>query len=227
MRWMWLLCGSLCVAVSHASLPVVDFASVEGLLRNYHILKNQYDTLLASKKAMLQQVSELGGHYGYGAMLDDRASFDQRNWSPDTWRKTLQGLAGGDPVRYQQLVKAYKSDHRWLDTDAFKRSSNAVLAKRYTHDIAVNQASSVNASFAFNTIKQHLQHIHQLANTIDQAPNTKAAIDLNSRLLAELAYIHTQELKMQVLLNQQIANQSSDQLSDKTEAAVFNAIDQG
>lgn len=216
----------VCVGVSNASLPVVDFASVEGLVRNYKVLKSQYDTLLATKKAMLQQVSDIEGHYGYGAMLDDQASFDRRNWSPDTWRKTLQGLSGGDPTRYQQLLKAYKSDHRWLDAASFKRSSNAALAAHYRHDIAVNQASSVNANYAFNTIKQHLQQIHRLADTIDQAPNAKAAIDLNSRLLAELAYIHTQELKMQVLLNQQMANQSSDQLTDKTEAAVFNAIDQ-
>jgi len=49
-------------------------------------------------------------------------------------------------------------------------------------------------------------------------------VDLNSRLLAEVAYIQIQELKMQTLLNQQLAQQASNRIFDETQNAKFNAL---
>ena len=54
----------------------------------------------------------------------------------------------------------------------------------------------------------------------------RALMYLNSRLVAEVAYIQTQELKMQILLNQQWAQASADLIADKTARAKFNQLPQ-
>ena len=82
----------------------------------------------------------------------------------------------------------------------------------------------VNATYAFDNIKTHLETIYQLSQRIDQAQNTKAAVDLNSRLLAEVAYIQAQNLKMQILMNQQMAQVNADSIAVKTSSAKFNTL---
>lgn len=44
------------------------------------------------------------------------------------------------------------------------------------------------------------------------------------RLLAEVAYIQIQELKMQAILNEQMAQQGADKISGETQAAQFNRL---
>lgn len=216
-----------------ASMPVIDFASIENLIRNYQVLKQQYQVLLSSKETLSKQLTQekeltqdAEGHYGFGQLFDSDHESQLRQWSPDSWQQALQGMSGGDPSRYQQLLHLYQQQYPVLAKDQFKKGSNEKSARRYQQDVSVNQAANVNASFAFDTIKAHLVSIHNLAKHIDTAPNTKAAIDLNSRLLAEIAYIQAQELKMQALMNQQLGNQGSDELLIRADASRFNQIDQ-
>ena len=147
-----------------------------------------------------------------------------RQWSPDNWDSTLQGLSGGNPERYQELLMAYKQNHPTLSQKDYQKGASQTQAKVYLQDVQVNRAVKINATYAFNNIKTHLNTIHRLSEKIDLAKNTKAALDLNSRLTAELAYIQTQELKMQILMNQQMAQDNADTLAEKTQAAKFNTI---
>ena len=136
----------------------------------------------------------------------------------------MQGLSGGNPARYQELVSAYKANHPTLSKSAYEKGASKDKASVYNEDIQVNRAATVNASYAFNNIKSDLTTIHTLTGKIDQAKNTKAAMDLNSRLVAEDAYIQAQELKMQVLMNQQLAQENADNIADSTLSAEFNTI---
>ena len=209
---------------AYASIPVIDFASIENLLHNYSMLKQQYEAMRQQIDVVKQLKQAAIGHYGLGGLLNDEQSFTNRQWSPGRWQDALQGLAGGNPERYQQLLTLYKKDNPTISQQQFERASTAAAAQQYQHNIEVNRAATVNASYAFDTVKQHLATIHTISEQIDKTDNTKAAVDLNSRLIAELAYIHTQELKMQVMLNQQMARTSADRLDQQSDAAVFNTL---
>ena len=54
--------------------------------------------------------------------------------------------------------------------------------------------------------------ISQLRSLITKADTSKAALDLNNRLIAELAYLEVEKLKMQILSNQGLGGQSSRQV---------------
>jgi type IV secretion system protein VirB5 len=78
----------------------------------------------------------------------------------------------------------------------------------------------------FNEINQRLKDIHTLSNNID-APknaNTKSAVDLNSRLVAELAYIGVMNLKLQTLISQQLVQTQANELADDSDMIRFNTL---
>lgn len=216
---------------ANAMLPVVDAGAIGNLVKNYMQLEKQY-TLLQNTYQNEQQelnqtkalTNDAQGHYGFGGFMNGAQDLQQREWSPDNWKGALQGLSGGNPARYQELVHTYQQDHPSLSSSEYQKGASEAQSKVYSQDVQVNRATMVNSTYAFDTIKTHLTTIHALSEKIDQAPNEKAAIDLNARLLAEVAYIQTQELKMQILLNQQLSQSEADTIADKTETSKFNTL---
>ncbi len=196
----------------------------EKLKAQYDLLKQTYDNAVNQLNTAKRIASDAEGHYGYGNLINDAASLTEREWSPDNWQDALKGLSGGNPARYQQLVQQYQQDHPTLSPDEFKKGASVAAAQQYQQQIQTNQAASVTASYAFNDIKQHLENIHQLSQNIEKAQDTKAAIDLNARLLTEIAYIQVQQLKMQSLVNQQLMQEGTDKIQAETQAAKFNQL---
>lgn len=214
-----------------AVIPVTDVGAIANLIKNYNQLKSQYDLLHQTYQNAEQQLdqakklrSDAEGHYGFGGLMNGASDLKNREWSPDNWKSALQGLSGGNPARYQELVNTYKKDHPNLSESDYQKGASSDKTKVYSQDVQMNRAAMVNATYSFNNIKTHLDTIHELSAKIDQAQNTKAATDLNSRLLAEVAYIQTQELKMQILMNQQMAQASADNIASKTASAKFNTL---
>ncbi len=230
---VYFLLGTVLIPLSSyaTGFPVVDIASVSALLQNLSQLEKEYDTLkntYDNAKEQLDQAKALTqdaeGHYGFGGLENGLSDLKDREWSPDNWQSTLKGLSGGNTARYQELVKAYKKEHPVLSQEAYQKGASQDQVATYKQDISVNRAAQVNATYAFDTIKTHLKTIHTLSDKIEQAKNTKAAMDLNSRLIAEVAYIQTQELKMQVLMNQQVAQVNADTIGSKSARAKFNTL---
>lgn len=187
-------------------------------------LREEYEELNKIQKTAEKLAEDNEGHSGFGGLFNTDSDVSQRKWSPDSWEDTLRGLSGGNSERYKQLQEIYKKDHPTLSFETYTKRTNPEMGRIYKSQIQTNQAASVSASFAFNDINKHIQTVYQLSQQIEEAKNTKAAMDLNSRLLAEMAYIQIQELKMQAILNQQIAQQSSDYISGESQEANFNRL---
>ena len=214
-----------------AVIPVTDVGAIANLIKNYSQLKSQYELLSRTYQNAERQLSQVKrlrsdteGHYGYGGLMNGANDLKNRQWSPDNWKATLQGLSGGNPARYQELVKAYRKAHPNLSQADYQKGASLDKGKTYAQDVAVNRAAMVNAAYSFNNLKKQLNAIHTLSQKIDQTKNIKGAMDLNSRLIAEVAYVQTQELKMQILMNQQMAQVNADSIAGKTASAKFNAL---
>ncbi len=226
------LMGLLIAPMSaNALVPVIDFASIQRLIaqydqlmRQYHVIKKTYHNAQQRLKQAKRIASDAEGHYGYGNLLNSSADLTQREWSPNNWQDALKGVAGGNPARYQQLVAQYKHNHPSLSASDYQQDNSQAKTKNYEQQVQTNQAVGVQATYAFNQIKTQLQHVHQLSTKIDQANNTKAALDLNSRLLTALGYISIQELKMQTLMTQQLAQDGANSVAAHTQSATFNQL---
>lgn len=216
---------------SFAFLPVIDVTAIANMARELSQLKHQYDllnqTYQSSQNTLYQAKtisSEGQGHYGFGNLFNGPQYTAHREWSPDNWQEVLQGLSGGNPQRYQQLVSQYQSDNPTLSVSNFDMGSSASNGQIYQAQIQNNQAASVTASYAFNNIKDHIEHIQQISNQIESAPNQKAATDLNTRMDTEIAYTQIEVLKQLALMNEQTAHHNEDQIKYETEASKFNRL---
>lgn len=216
---------------SFAFLPVIDLTAVANLVKELDQLKHQYkllnQTYQTSQNTLYQAKtisSEGKGSYGFGNLFNGPQYTANREWSPDNWQEVLQGLSGGNPQRYKQLVSQYQHDNPTLSVSDFDRGSSAGNGQIYQAQIQNNQAASVTASYAFNNIKDHIEHIQQISNQIESAPNEKAATDLNTRMDTEIAYTQIEVLKQLALMNEQAAHHNEDQIKYETQASEFNRL---
>lgn len=207
---------------SYAFFPVIDpeniaqnIKEVSQLTKNYKEMQDQYDQ-------MKQQYSSITGKYGWGNWNNSSSDLTQREWAPGDWKSALAGMSGGNPSRYNELLEQYKQSHQTMSKDQFAKGSSQTLATSYQNQVQTNQASSVSATYEFNDINQHLQTLQQLGQQIEKAPNLKSAMDLNSRIQLEVAYVSIEELRMQTVLNQQMSQSQASQIAQENEAAKFN-----
>lgn len=210
--------------ISDAALLANAIKQLEQLREQYKILSETY----ANGKAQLEGIKALktlnSGNYGFGNLNNSLSDLKNRQWSADTWEEALNNIAGGNPSRYQELVKAYQKNNIILSDEEYAKGATPERLKQYQQFKAINQTISVQSTYAYNEVNTHLKAIHNLASHIEKTQNTKAAVDLNSRLLAEIAYIQTETLKLQTLLTQQTAFASSTELSTDSELAKFNKL---
>jgi type IV secretion system protein VirB5 len=229
MGWKFLFVALLIQASMNAIalLPVIDMQSLAELSDNYQQLRSQYQLLTQQYEKTSDLVSEGQGHYLYGSLYNTQSDIKQWQWSPDSWNDALEGLSGGNPERYQQLIDQYQKDHPTLSHDAYQAITTTQSADDYQEQVNTNRASKVSADYVFADINQRLKEVHDLSANIENTKNDKAALDLNSRLVVELSYIQLEMLKVYAVINEQGAEQQTLNISEKTQAASFNTIPGG
>lgn len=209
--------------------PVIDIAAILKMGEEIAQLKRQYDLLndtYANAQSQLDNIKSLkeynSGNYGYGAFENGLDALNSWQNPADNWKDALENIAGGNKERYAELVKSYEASHPMASDVDFAKGSTPTRAAQYQYSKKVNKAISVETTKTFNDINTRLKNINALALKIDQTPNTKSAMDLNSRLTAELAYISVMNLKLQTLISQQMAQNTANELVEEGEMVKFN-----
>jgi len=210
--------------ITELQLLATAMDQLKELRHQYGMLQDTYD----NAKNQLDNLKRLkdmnSGHYGFGELEN---GYDQlRSWqSPaSTWDEALRSLSGGNPERYDALVKAYEANHPNLSEANNTRYMTAPESTRFKEDKAVNRAVQVQTTQAYNDINQHMETLQNLSKQIDKTDNTKGAIDLNSRLMTEMGFIQLMNLRLQTLISQQLSQDSLNELSDRADKAQFNRL---
>ncbi len=218
------LCLSICPLSSFAMLPVIDVNAISQLSNEYAQLQHIDAINSQIQNYTHNLVTDAEGHYGYGELMNSTKDLEAQQYSPDSWDDAMQGKSGHSSEEYQALWDSYHDAHKPLTQDDFEQGSTSSDAEIYQQQVAANQASGVNATYVFNEVNEELEKVHDLSNHIDQAENTKSAVDLNSRIAIELAYIQMESLKMQSVINQQLADQSAGRLHDEAAESEYQAL---
>lgn len=210
---------------TYATMPVIDYTAILQMLKEFEQLKEQYKMISNQYDQMKTQYSSITGLRGMGNWensLDELKN--KREWAASDWQSALKGMSGGNPERYQQLLDQYKSEHAAMNASDYAKGSDDGLSKSYQNEVETNQASATTTSYEFNDINQHLQTLYDLGQQIENQKNKdlKASMDLNSRVQLEVGYISTEELRMQTILNQQMAELQSAKIETENEASQFN-----
>ncbi len=224
LRRNFFLLTCLSLAPFSFSMIVFDPTEVGKTVQIINQLGEEYQTLQQQYQEMQQQYAAMTGNYGWGKWGNSEADLAKRQWSPSDWKSALNGMAGGNPERYQELLREYQSMNPSMSEDAFAKGSDATLAKSYRAQVQTNQASSTTATYEFNDINRHLKNLYDLSQQIEDKKNSdmKSAMDLNSRIQIEASYIAMEEVKMSALINQQMAQMQSQEIAAENEASAFN-----
>ena len=247
LRAFLVVLGGLSSCMAHADmLGVQDTALLAKTIEQAHTLykqletiKKTYDTtvqqyqatqnILNRAEAQLATMKNLNdknsGHYGFGDLSNSASDLRKLQWSADRWSDSLKGYSDHSSSQYNALVDAWQKNHKTFDEQTFNKGARGEVVQNYQHSMAVNRAAGVQSEYTLNEINSSLTRIHQLSGQIEKADNTKASVDLNSRLLTEVAYLQTQHLKSQSLMNQQLAQKQAVELSERGAASEYLAFD--
>lgn len=226
--WGVCLVGTVILAHSipaHAMIPVIDGAEISKTVAVYQQLKSQYQTLNNQYQTMVEQYHAVTGLSGWGHFHNDLNTLHQvRQWAPSDWQHATSDLSGGSAI-YHQVYQRYLKNHPSLTDQTYQQGKSQPQLASYKHQVATNRASAAAATYVFNEINQREQMIYELGQGIEDAkhnPNIKSAIDLNSRIELEVAYLSLEKIKMASILNQQIASAHSHQIFSDQQSALYN-----
>jgi type IV secretion system protein VirB5 len=146
-------------------------------------------------------------------------------WTASDWQKTLEGMVGGNNQRYKDLLNAYKKQYPALSEEIMKNDYHVSPSQRniYQNGVKTNAVVLSESAYQYNDINKHMQEIQELSEYINHATTDKEATDLNSKLLAQLAYVQLAALRMQTLTNQQLGEQRAATLAAEKQHIEFTS----
>lgn len=212
------------LGVADAEMIALTLKQLGELQAQYRVLTDTYQTAKNQLDNLNQLKTMNSGHYGFGDFNNGLDSLQSWQSPVSTWQDALHNLSGGNPERYQSLIDAYEKNHPALNEATYAHYATPENVARFKEDKAVNRAVQVQTTESYNEINKHMAALHKLSQQIEKTPNTKSAIDLNSRLITEIGFIQLMSLRLQALMSQQVAQESLSELQDRADMARFNQL---
>jgi hypothetical protein len=211
--------------------PTVAADIVKQTKQDLDVLNETLDQGVTLKNQLAkaqQQYEAIVGQYGAGTWnMQGQAFTNNWQWTATNWQDQLKGLSGGNSARYQQLLDQYKEANDSMTEDEFHQTFSAQTAKALANQVSANQAVGTSSQLSFEKINDHVTELQQLGSQVessDSNPNSKSAIDINTRAQIQNGLISAEMVRMQTAANNMAASQQAAQLAQAAESAKFNQI---
>lgn len=219
--------------VTGLSAPVVTYASggdpitqiidlLETMERDENLMSQytKFDPDIASyTKGQLDQLQNqwkaLTQSYG---MSDTTSEQNARLWSANDWNQVLGQASGGNNTRFQELLTSYSKLYPNLQTQQ-TINDTTLTNTTYQQRGETDNAALAASAYVYDEINTHINNLETILHMVDNAnknQNEKAAIDLNSRLVAELGFINLEMLKLQSIHTQMTATHDQADYNGET-----------
>ncbi|HUA88944.1 MAG TPA: type IV secretion system protein [Steroidobacteraceae bacterium] len=192
--------------LAQAQFAVIDVASVTQLIQQMQTLEQQLSTARSQLGQAQAEYQSITGNRGMQSLLPGI----ERNYLP-TSLSGLQGTLGagspgalGSSVRSALAAGAVLSDAQLRTLSP--QAQAQLVARRQDAALmsGVTQQALLNSSGRF-------EQLQQLIDTIGQASDQKAALDLQARISAEAGMLQNESTKLQVLFQTVRAQQAAAQ----------------
>ncbi len=201
----------------NAAMPVYDASSLKQAIMEFQQLKKQYDMLKQQYEELVALKDSMTGSYGMGILLNGSEETASRRVLPQTWQEVVemqkQGFYGDLLKHYSQLLPSIEPN--LISVNAKDRDVVGYkLSKGYT------QSAFASTEAIYNQLDKRLKTIEGLVGRIDQTQNIKEATDLNSRIVAETGFISLEMARLsslQLSLQAVFQNESNRELENHSE----------
>lgn len=225
-------------AISYPALADIDPTEIiTALMKIYGVEQDNLPNLQEIERHTLDSLKEqkkqndfleknLKGNYGYGKLNNDEASTRKRTWSQDNWNDVLQNTSTGNTQKFQAAQDAYAKLYPIVTKEELGKNlpANGVVRNYYDQASRISRSALAASQVSYDDINKHIRIIHDILAKLEEEKSEKAAIDLNTRLVAELSFIQLEQLKIQNMQTQLAATHMQDQVNGMSEAAKFNRI---
>ena len=183
------------IPAARAQFAVIDVASISQLVSEMQVLEQQLGAARGQLAQAQTEYQSITGERGMGRLLSGTV----RNYLPSDWA-TLQSALQGS-VRYPQLAADLQN--------AFKAA--AVLSAQQLGALSPAATAQLQARRQPVALLQGLSHeslanssarfaaVQQLIDTIAQASDQKAILELQARISGEQDMLQNEHTKLQVL----------------------------
>lgn len=178
--------------------------------------------IINSTNIMQTLQRSLYGNYGYGNLLNNQTDLDNRLWSNDKWIDVLAKTNANNSA-FMQAQEMYERLYPSREPSQVRTTLQEADLNRtyYQQTRNLNRAALATSSYSYDNINQHIRNLHDMIKKLEDHPEEKAAIDLNTRIAAELGFIQLEILKQQTIQTQLIATQSQQHVNGMSDESKF------
>lgn len=212
---------------AYATMPVVDLGQIMQTIKLVMEAKKQYTQLKDLTNINNKQYDflqrNLNGNYGYGKLLNDNNDLHRRQWSNDSWVDVLRASNTGHTSAFAKAQKNYENLYPIVSPSriASTRHKRNLTRTYYEQSSQISRAALAASSYSYDQINQHIKNVHDILALLENQPTEKAAIDINTRLVAELGFIQIEMLRQQTIQNQLMATKSQGEVNGLSDQAQF------
>ncbi len=199
--WRSIVSCALAIAAlmgpAHAQMQVIDPANLaQNIQQAAHALEQI--------RNQVKELEALTSHAGYGALADGAAERALRRYAPQSWEDALRVLeAGGLPGDSDDVARVVGELRDRYAPLTPEELADARVSEDTRASLARTQASGLLAeglaSHAFTQIEGRIGNVELMLARIDDAPDIKAAADLEARITGEVALAQLELVRLQAL----------------------------
>jgi hypothetical protein len=204
-------------------IPVVDASAISQLVTQTAQYAENLARMAEQIVLLKQQIQSLTGHYGMGSL-----SGPVNSWGPSSWNDIVNmvntGVNPGDAAQ----VAAYKAarvqnvnQFPLLDPSLQSTNPRMIAAYKTSYQAGISGMSAGQGTL--NSLAVHLADLQVLKDKIEQTPNLKAAIDLNTAVAVKNAQINAEILRTDAMALYIQGNSQNSQTNGQAAQAEFFA----
>jgi hypothetical protein len=198
MRIRLYLLAFLIAQNAQAIVPVIDAKALIGTIRNIQAIEK-------FKSLAHGDMEKLRGEFNALNPMNFKTDMlSAHTWSANSWQSALSG--GGKEM--MASLQKFKQEN----SDLYQFSSQSSQQPEIKKAVQENSVLTAESTQEYDQLQGYMQAINSLSNQIPSSASAKAALDVNNKLLAQIAYLQVEVLHMQVIANQAAAWRMRHQL---------------
>jgi hypothetical protein len=190
-------------------VPVIDSSAIAQLVQQFQQLQQDYavqidqlEKLLEQYVMLQQQYAAVTGPRGIGGLINAAEDIRDRS-AADTLQGILDGSVSGDlsaltgnVSRITARIEDLREEYDFGEIGALVGSENA-SDRAIASSAGAGMAAIATADDTYARSNQSTARVNALIGEIDATPDIKASTDLNTRMLAEVAVLLNETLRVQ------------------------------
>lgn len=171
-----------------ALVPVIDMKSILGTIKNIEAIGKM-------QRSAHDNMERLRGDFNALNPLGFKSdNLSERAWSTGSWKTAL---SGGGSSMVENGIRHFKEDNKGI----YSFSGQSQQKDEAEQVLQANAVLDAESTGEYDRLDSYAQKINSLSNLIASSASMKSALDINNKLMVELAYLEIEKLRMQTIAN--------------------------